>query len=87
MKYMFASDLHGSACACRQMLDAYAREGAKRLILLGDLLYHGPRNPLPSAYAPMEVAALLNDARRELLCVCGNCDAQVDQMVLHFPIQ
>lgn len=86
MKLMIASDIHGSACFCRQMLDAYKREQADRLLLLGDLLYHGPRNDLPEGYAPKEVIQMLNDIKNELLCVRGNCDTEVDQMVLSFPI-
>ena len=86
MKWMIASDLHGSAFYCRQMIKAFQREGADRLLLLGDLLYHGPRNDLPEGYAPKEVIPLLNSLRPKLLCVRGNCDAEVDQMVLDFPI-
>ncbi len=86
MKWMIASDLHGSAYYCRQMIEAFRREGADRLLLLGDLLYHGPRNDLPEGYAPKEVIPLLNSLKPQLLCVRGNCDAEVDQMVLEFPI-
>lgn len=86
MKLMFASDLHGSAPACRKILEAYRRERAERLCLLGDLLYHGPRNGLFEGYDPQETARLLNGARNELLCVRGNCDSEVDQMMLEFPI-
>lgn len=86
MKWMIASDLHGSAYYCRKMLEAFEREGADRLFLLGDLLYHGPRNDLPREYAPKEVIPLLNGKREKLLCVRGNCDAEVDQMVLEFPM-
>ena len=86
MKWMIASDLHGSAYYCRKMLEALEREGADRLFLLGDLLYHGPRNDLPREYAPKEVIPLLNGKREKLLCVRGNCDAEVDQMVLEFPV-
>lgn len=86
MKWMIASDIHGSARFCRQMLDRFQEEGAWRLLLLGDLLYHGPRNDLPEEYDPKTVITLLNAQRRRLLCVRGNCDAQVDQMVLSFPI-
>lgn len=86
MKWMIASDLHGSAYYCRKMLEAFEREGADRLFLLGDLLYHGPRNGLPREYAPKEVIPLLNGKKEKLLCVRGNCDAEVDQMVLEFPV-
>ncbi len=86
MKWMIASDLHGSAYYCRKMLEAFEREGVDRLFLLGDLLYHGPRNDLPRGYAPKEVIPLLNGKKEKLLCVRGNCDAEVDQMVLEFPV-
>ena len=86
MKYMFASDIHGSQYYCKKMLDAYKQEKADRLVLLGDLLYHGPRNDLPKDYAPKQVIAMLNEVKEELYVVRGNCDAEVDQMVLQFPI-
>ena len=86
MKLLIASDLHGDAACCQKMLDAAEREGAERIILLGDLLYHGPRNDLPEGYAPKRVIELLNGISDKLLCVRGNCDAEVDQMVLNFPI-
>lgn len=85
MKLMIASDIHGSALYCGQMLRAYEREGADRLLLLGDILYHGPRNDLPEGYAPKEVIRMLNPMKDSLLCVRGNCDTEVDQMVLEFP--
>ena len=86
MKWMIASDLHGSAYYCRLLLDRWAEERADTLIFLGDILYHGPRNDLPREYAPKEVIGLLNPLADRLLCVRGNCDCEVDQMVLHFPI-
>ena len=86
MKYMNASDIHGSAYYCERMLEAYRREGADRLILLGDILYHGPRNDLPRDYAPKRVIEMLNAIRDEIFCVRGNCDTEVDQMVLEFPV-
>ncbi len=86
MKYFIASDIHGSAAFCQKMIDAYRRENADRLVLLGDILYHGPRNALPEGYEPKQVIAMLNAIKDELLCVRGNCDTEVDQMVLDFPI-
>jgi len=86
MKLMIASDIHGAADACRALLAAFDREKAERLILLGDILYHGPRNDLPAAYDPRQAAALLNDRKESILCVRGNCDAEVDQMMLAFPV-
>ena len=86
MKLMIASDMHGSAYYCRKLLEAYDREKAGRMVILGDILYHGPRNDLPKEYAPKEVIAMLNPRKKDLLCVRGNCDTEVDQMVLEFPI-
>ena len=86
MRLMIASDIHGSAKWCEQLLEAWRRERPERLVLLGDLLYHGPRNDLPEGYAPKEVIAMLNDIAPHLLCVRGNCEAEVDQMVLSFPV-
>lgn len=86
MKWMAASDIHGSEYYCRLMLEAFDREGADRLLLLGDILYHGPRNDLPEDYAPKKVIALLNERKEDIICVRGNCDTEVDQMVLDFPI-
>lgn len=86
MKLFIASDIHGSAYYCRLMLERYKAENADRLLLLGDILYHGPRNDLPKEYAPKQVIAMLNEIKNEILCVRGNCDAEVDQMVLQFPI-
>jgi len=86
MKLMIASDIHGSSYYCKLMLEAFEREKADRLLLLGDILYHGPRNDLPREYAPKEVLAMLNGMKDKILCVRGNCDTEVDQMVLEFPI-
>ena len=86
MRIVIASDIHGSALYCGRLLDAFEREDADRLLLLGDILYHGPRNALPEGYAPMDAAALLNAHASSILCVRGNCDADIDQMVLQFPI-
>lgn len=86
MRWMIASDIHGSAYYCKELLDAYTREQADRLLLLGDILYHGPRNDLPRDYAPKEVIAMLNPLAADILCVRGNCDTEVDQMVLDFPV-
>ncbi|EET62168.1 phosphodiesterase family protein [Marvinbryantia formatexigens DSM 14469] len=86
MKIMIASDIHGSALYCREMLEALKREQADRLLLLGDILYHGPRNDLPEEYAPKKVISMLNDVKQKIYCVRGNCDTEVDQMVLEFPI-
>lgn len=86
MKLMIASDLHGSAYYTRLLLTAMDREQPDRLLLLGDLLYHGPRNDLPREYAPKQVIEMLNARRSQILCVRGNCEAEVDQMVLEFPV-
>ncbi|MDD6262196.1 MAG: phosphodiesterase [Clostridiales bacterium] len=86
MKLLIASDIHGSAFYCEKLLGAYRREKAGRLLLLGDILYHGPRNDLPKEYAPKAVIGMLNAVKGDILCVRGNCDTEVDQMVLEFPI-
>lgn len=86
MKFMIASDIHGSAFYCKKMLEAFFREQADKLLLLGDILYHGPRNDLPKEYDPKTVLRLLNEQKDRILCVRGNCDTEVDQMVLEFPI-
>lgn len=86
MKWMIASDLHGSAYYTRQLMERVTREQPEKLILLGDLLYHGPRNDLPEEYDPKQVIQLLNSKAEKLVCVRGNCDTEVDQMVLDFPI-
>ncbi len=86
MKLLIASDLHGDADACATTLARFDAERADRLLWLGDLLYHGPRNDLPAGYAPKAVIAQLNARKTDLLCVRGNCEAEVDQMVLDFPV-
>ena len=88
MKLVIASDLHGSAYWTRRLMDAIAREAPDRVVLLGDLLYHGPRNDLPRDYAPKQVIPLLNDlaSRGCLTAVRGNCEAEVDQMVRPSPV-
>ena len=86
MKFLIASDIHGSAYYCRKLVETIEKEKADRVIILGDILYHGPRNDLPRDYAPKEVIAMLNPLKDKLLCVRGNCDTEVDQMVLDFPV-
>lgn len=86
MKLLIASDIHGSAYYCDKLVQAYKEERADRLLLLGDILYHGPRNDLPREYDPKKVITMLNEIADEILCVRGNCDTEVDQMVLEFPI-
>lgn len=86
MKWLIASDIHGSALYAERLMAAFEREDAQRMLLLGDLLYHGPRNALPEGYDPPRVIALLNERKDRLLCVRGNCEAEVDQMVLRFPV-
>ena len=86
MKIMVASDIHGSAYYCQKMTEAYKNSGAQKLLLLGDILYHGPRNGLPKEYAPKKVIEMLNNISDKILCVRGNCDSEVDQMVLKFNI-
>ncbi len=86
MKLLIASDIHGSAYWCEKLVRAFEKSKAEKMILLGDILYHGPRNDLPEGYAPKEVTSLLNPLKEKLLCVRGNCDTEVDQMVLDFPV-
>ena len=85
MKLVIASDIHGSAFWCRKLLDVAEKEQPDHLILLGDILYHGPRNDLPRDYAPKQVIPMLGQWAEKILCVRGNCEAEVDQMVLPFP--
>lgn len=86
MKLIIASDIHGSAYYCKLLIEAFSKENADKMLLLGDILYHGPRNDLPEKYAPKEVIAMLNPLKDKLFCVRGNCDTEVDQMVLDFPV-
>ena len=86
MKLLIASDIHGSAYFCLLLLDRIDEENPDKILLLGDILYHGPRNDLPKDYAPKKVIEMLNPLKDKLFCVRGNCDTEVDQMVLNFPI-
>ena len=86
MKYLIASDIHGSAYYCRKVLEQFEKEAADKIILLGDILYHGPRNDLPKEYNPKAVTEMLNSVKDKIFCVRGNCEAEVDQMVLDFPV-
>ncbi|MCT4593809.1 MAG: phosphodiesterase [Anaeromicrobium sp.] len=86
MKLMFVSDIHGSIYYAKRAIEILEKEKAQALILLGDILYHGPRNPLPKEYNPKEVAELLNKYKDKIVAIRGNCDSEVDQMVLDFPI-
>ena len=85
MKLLIASDIHGSAFWCGKLMEAAKVEQPDKLILLGDLLYHGPRNDLPRDYAPKQVIEMLSAWKEKILAVRGNCEAEVDQMVLPFP--
>ena len=86
MKLLIASDIHGSALAARKIVGAFWDEKCDYMLLLGDILYHGPRNALPGEYDCKETAIALNSIKDKIWCVRGNCDAEVDQMVLEFPI-
>ena len=85
MKLLIASDIHGSAFWCQKLCDLIEAEQPDRILLLGDLLYHGPRNDLPKEYAPKQVIPMLSDLKEKIIAVRGNCEAEVDQMVLPFP--
>ncbi|MFG6071155.1 phosphodiesterase [Enterobacter ludwigii] len=86
MKLMFASDIHGSLPATERVLSLFAQSRAQWLVILGDVLNHGPRNALPEGYAPAQVAEKLNQYASRIIAVRGNCDSEVDQMLLDFPI-
>ena len=86
MKLMFASDIHGSSCDCEKIKEIFLTEKADKLVLCGDILYHGPRNDLPESYNPKKVIEILNSISEDIIAVRGNCDSEVDQMVLDFPL-
>ncbi len=86
MKLIIASDIHGSAHWCEKLMEAYNNEKPDSLLLLGDVLYHGPRNSLPDGYSPADVIKMLNPIADKILCVRGNCDGEVDDMVLDFNV-
>lgn len=86
MRLMFASDIHGSAYYAKAVCEIFKREKVDKLVLLGDILYHGPRNDLPEQYSPKAVIEMMNGMADDILCVRGNCDTEVDQMVLKFPL-
>jgi hypothetical protein len=85
-KLLIASDIHGSAKWCRELVAAYKKEKADKLLLLGDVLYHGPRNPLPDEYSPKDVVKMLGEFADKIIAVRGNCESEVDQMVLPFNV-
>lgn len=87
MKLMIASDIHGSAYYCEKMLELFKKESADKLLLLGDLLYHGARNALPRDYSTLKTAEMLNSVKENILCIKGNCDSEVDKLVLEFPVE
>ncbi|WP_058301217.1 phosphodiesterase [Gorillibacterium timonense] len=86
MKLFFMSDIHGSLSCLNQALEAFEQEQADALVILGDLMYHGPRNPLPEEYRPKDVADRLNAYKSRIVAVRGNCDSEVDQMLIEFPM-
>lgn len=86
MKLLFVSDVHGSLYYAQKIIEVFKKEKCDLIVSLGDLLYHGPRNPLPRDYNPKEVAKLFNEYKEYFVCVRGNCDSEVDQMMLEFPI-
>ena len=86
MKLFFISDIHGSLSNLQTALEFFKKEQADKLVILGDVMYHGPRNPLPEEYKPADVAALLNQYKSKIVAVRGNCDSEVDQMLLEYPM-
>lgn len=87
MKLLIASDIHGSSYYCAKLLERFEKENADKLLLLGDLLYHGARNALPRDYSTLKTAELLNGVKNSILCIKGNCDSEVDTLVLEFPVE
>ena len=85
MKLLIASDIHGSAYYCGKLMEVLEEFQPDQVLLLGDLLYHGPRNDLPRDYAPKQVIPMLSQHKDKIVAVRGNCEAEVDQMVLPFP--
>ena len=85
MKFVIASDIHGSAYWCGKLVEVIEEVKPDQILLLGDILYHGPRNDLPRGYGPKQVIPMLSSYKDKILCVRGNCEAEVDQMVLPFP--
>ena len=86
MKLFFMSDIHGSIYYLKKAIEAFERENCDYIIILGDVLYHGPRNPLPKGYDPKAVAELLNNYKNKIIAVRGNCDSEVDQMLISYPM-
>jgi putative phosphoesterase len=86
MKLLFLSDIHGSAYYMSEMMQAIKREKPDQIVLLGDALYHGPRNPLPKDYDPKQVVEMLNSLKNKIIAVRGNCDSEVDQMLIEYPM-
>ena len=84
MKFLVVSDIHGSYYYAKKFKEIYEKENPDQIIILGDLYYHGPRNSLTEEYSPMKVAGILNDYKDKILCVRGNCDAEVDEMISEF---
>lgn len=87
MKYLVVSDVHGSSYYANKINEIYNKENPDKIILLGDLYYHGPRNPLTKEYNPMEVSNIFNNLKDKILCIRGNCDAEVDEMISEFKFE
>ena len=87
MKLLILSDIHGSYYYAKKILEITQKENPDKIALLGDLYYHGPRNPFPTEYNPMKVSEILNSLKENLMCVKGNCDAEVDEMISDFKLE